>query len=97
MNEKFKTDFTSADELFLDSVKEDVVRDQQIRDAAAANTIDNFEYVFAKRVDDFFVDRMDQDETITTRFLNDREFKKVILSFLVKQVYERIHGEMGIS
>jgi type I restriction enzyme R subunit len=97
LNEKFKTDFTPADELFLDSVTEDAVRDQQVRAAAAVNTIDNFEYVFAKRVDDLFVDRMEQNETITARFLNDPDFKKVVSAFLVKQVYERIRGELGMN
>jgi hypothetical protein len=59
--------------------------------------LDNFEYVFAKRVDDLFVDRMDQNESITSRFLNDPEFKKVISTFLVKQAYERIRGDLGIG
>lgn len=96
LNERFKTDFTPADELFLDSVKEDAIRDTQVRDAAKVNTLDNFEYVFAKRIDDLFVDRMDQNESITSRFLNDLEFKKVISAFLVKQVYERIRGEVNV-
>ena len=94
LNEKFKTDFTPSDELFLDSVREDAIMDEQVRDAAKVNTIDNFEYVFSKRVDDIFVDRMDQNESITSRFLNDPEFKKVISTFLVRQVYERIRNEL---
>ena len=96
LNEKFKTDFTPADELFIDSIREDAVRDQQVRDAAIANTIDNFQYVFEKRVDDLFVDRMEQNENITSKFLNDPEFKKVITAFLIKQVYERVRKEMGV-
>jgi type I restriction enzyme, R subunit len=81
---------------FIDSVREDAVRDQQVRDAAVANTIDNFEYVFDKRVDDLFVDRMEQNENITSKFLNDPEFKKVITAFLIRQVYERVRKEMGV-
>ena len=96
LNERFKTDFTPADELFIDSIREDALRDQQVRDAAAANTIDNFQYVFEKRVDDLIVDRMEQNENITSRFLNDPEFKKVITAFLIKQVYEKVRKEMGI-
>jgi type I restriction enzyme R subunit len=97
LNEKFKTDFTPADELFLDSVKEDAIKDSRVRDAAAVNTLDNFEYVFAARVDELFVDRMEQNESITSRFLNDPDFKKVVSAFLVKQVYERIRAEMGMG
>jgi type I restriction enzyme R subunit len=97
LNEKFKTEFTPADELFIDSIKEDAVKDKQVRDAAVANPIENFEYVFSKRVDELFVDRMEQNESITARFLNDADFKKVVSAFLVKQVYERIRTEMGIG
>lgn len=80
----------------MGDLREDAVRDQQVRDAAVANTIDNFQYIFDKRVDDLFVDRMEQNESITSKFLNDLEFKKVITSFLIKQVYEKVRKEMGV-
>jgi type I restriction enzyme R subunit len=96
LNEKFKTDFTAADELFLDSIKEDAVRDQQVRDAAIVNTIDNFEYIFTKRIDDLFIDRLDQNGSFTERFMNDKEFKKVVSIILMKQVYDRIRKEVAI-
>lgn len=92
-----KTDFSSADELFLDSVREDAVRDQQVRDAATVNTIDNFEFIFRQRVHDLMPERMEQNEAITSRFLNDHEFKKIIMSILIRQVYERIRKEMSIG
>ena len=96
LNEKFKTDFTPADELFIESVREDAMRDQQVREAAAANTIDNFSFIFKKRIEDLFVDRMEQNEAIAARFLNDEEFQKVVYAFLLKQVYERVRKEMGV-
>jgi type I restriction enzyme R subunit len=96
LNERFKTDFTPADELFIDSVREDAVQDQQVREAAAANTMDNFSFIFKKRVEDLFVDRMEQNEAIAARFLNDPEFQKVVYAFLLKQVYEKIRKEMGV-
>ncbi len=96
LNEKFKTDFTPADELFIESVREDAMRDQQVREAAAANTIDNFSFIFKKRIEDLFVDRMEQNEAIAARFLNDEEFQKVVYAFLLKQVYEKVRKEMGV-
>ncbi len=97
LNEKFKTDFTPSDELFLDSIREDAIMDQKVRDAAQVNTIDNFEYVFSQRVDDLFVDRIEQNEAIASRFLNDSEFRNVVSTFLLKQVYEKIRGEFAIE
>ena len=64
---------------------------------AKVNTLDNFAFVFSKRIDDLFVDRMDLDEAFTARFLNDPDFKKVVFALLMKQVYERIRAEAGIK
>jgi len=50
LNEKFKTFFTSADELFHDSVAKEDVHDTKVRDAAAVNTIDGFEFIFDERI-----------------------------------------------
>lgn len=97
LNEKFKTDFTPADELFLDSVAEEAVHDSKVRDAAAVNTIDGFGFVFDERIKDIFLERLEQNESFTDRFMNDEDFKKVVSVFLMKQVYERIRAEMGIA
>jgi type I restriction enzyme R subunit len=97
LNEKFKTDFTPADELFLDSVAEEAVHDSKVRDAAAVNTIDGFGFVFDERIKDIFLERLEQNESFTDRFMNDEDFKKVVSVLLMKQVYERIRAEMGIG
>lgn len=97
LNEKFKTDFTPADELFLDSVAEDAVQDSEVREAAAVNAMDGFGFVFDERIKDIFLARLEQNESFTDRFMNDEDFKKVVSVFLMKQVYERIRAEMGIG
>ncbi|PKL23833.1 MAG: restriction endonuclease subunit R [Spirochaetae bacterium HGW-Spirochaetae-3] len=97
LNEKFKTDFTPADELFLDSVAEEAVHDSKVRDAAAVNTIDGFGFVFDERIKDIFLERLEQNELFTDRFMNDEDFKKVVSVLLMKQVYERIRAELGIA
>jgi type I restriction enzyme R subunit len=64
------TDFKPADQLFLDSIREHAVADEDLQDAAA-NTIDNFKYVFDKALDGLFIDRMEQNEDIFSRFMTD--------------------------
>ncbi len=96
VNERFKTDFTKADELFFDSVREDAINDAHVRDAAKVNTLDSFSYVFNKKIEDLFVDRMEQNENLTSKFLNDKDFKKVVSEYLMKQVYEKIREEVGV-
>jgi type I restriction enzyme R subunit len=96
LNERFKTAFTLSDELFLESVKEATVRDSKVREAAVVNPIDAFSFVLDKRMNDVIVDRVDQNEAMAARFLNDPEFKKVIMDVITKQVWERIRKEEGI-
>jgi type I restriction enzyme R subunit len=96
VNDRFKTDFTKADELFFDSVREDAMNDEGVRDSAKVNTLDGFSYVFNKKIEDLFVDRMEQNEVLTSKFLNDRDFKKVVSEYLMKQVYDKIREEVGV-
>ena len=92
LNERFGTEFKPGDQLFFDSIKEDAVTDDSIRQAAIANDKENFGYVFLKALEDLFIDRMDQNEEITAKFMNEPEFKKAVGKHLLDQVYEHIHA-----
>jgi type I restriction enzyme R subunit len=93
LNERFGTDFKPADQLFLDSVREDAVADPELRQAAEANTIDNFGYVFKRALEGLFIDRMEQNEDIFNRFMNDPEFQQVVEETLRQDVYGQIRQE----
>ena len=93
LNERFGTEFKPADQLFFDSIKEDAVADSDLRQAALANTMENFGYVFLKALEGLFIDRMEQNEEITAKFLNDKEFQQVVGQHLLKEVYEQIRSE----
>jgi len=94
INERFGTDFKPADQLFLDQVREEAVANEVLRQAAAANTIDNFKYVFAKALEDIFIDRMEQNESIFARFMNDQDFQHLVEKHLRRRVYDQIRGEL---
>jgi len=93
LNERFGTEFKPADQLFLDSIREDALADTNLRQAALANTMENFGYVFRKALEGLFIDRMDQNEEITAKFLNEKEFQNIVGQHLLKQVYEQIRDE----
>ena len=93
LNERFGTDFKPGDQLFLDSIREDAVADAGIRQAAMANTMENFGYVFLKALEGLFIDRMEQNEDITARFINDKDFQDVVGKHLLRTVYEQIRSE----
>ena len=60
LNERFSTNFTQGDQLFFDSIKEDAISDLKLREAALANSMENFKYMFSKKLEDLFIDRMEQ-------------------------------------
>jgi len=93
LNERFGTDFKPADQLFLDSIKEDALANEGLRQVALANTMENFGYVFLKSLEDLFIDRMEQNEEITAKFMNEKDFRDVVSRHLLKEVYDQIHEE----
>jgi len=93
LNERFGTEFKPADQLFLDSILEDAVADTDLRQAALANTMENFGYVFLKALEGLFIERMEQNEEITAKFMNEKEFQNIVGQHLLKQVYEQIRDE----
>lgn len=97
LNDRFGTDFKPADQLFLDSIREDAVADKDLRQAAMANSMENFGYKFLGVLEDLFIERIEQNEEMTARFINEKEFKSVIGRNLLEKVYAQIRAEEEIS
>ena len=93
INERFGTDFTPADELFFNQIREEAVGDDELRQAALANTIENFRFVFDKALETLFIDRMEQNEELFAKFMNDQEFQKIVREHLLREVYTEIREE----
>jgi len=90
VNERFGTDFNQADQLFFDQIVEVAVGDEGLRQAAAANPEDKFELVFRNLLERLFVERMDQNEEIFIRFMNDKAFQKVVTAWTAGEAYRRL-------
>jgi type I restriction enzyme, R subunit len=93
LNERFGTDFKPADQLFFDQITEAAVDNETLRTAAQVNTLDNFKHVFDRMLEGLFIDRMDGNEDIFDRIMNDPEFRRAAAAHLVRDVYERIRRE----
>jgi type I restriction enzyme R subunit len=95
LNIRFGTDFNAADQLFFDQLVEVAVADDSLKQAAAVNPGDKFELVFKNLLDALFVERMDQNEDIFVRFMNDAAFQKVVTGWLSSEAYKRLRGDVG--
>ena len=95
VNERFGTDFNQADQLFFDQIVEAAMVDDGLRQAAGVNPGDKFELVFKNLLDRLFVERMDQNEEIFVRFMNDVPFQKIVTSWMASEAYRRLRAGSG--
>ena len=92
VNERFGTDFNQADQLFFDQIVEAAMADDGLRQAAAVNPGDKFELVFKSLLENLFVERMDQNEDIFVRFMNDASFQKIVTAWMASEAYRRLRS-----
>ena len=97
VNQRFGTDFNQADQLFFDQIVEAAISDDGLRQAAAVNPEDKFELVFRNLLEQLFVERMDQNEEIFVRYMNDQPFQQVVNEWLTAQAYRRLRDVGGVS
>jgi type I restriction enzyme R subunit len=90
VNDRFGTDFNQADQLFFDQIVEAAVSDEGLRQAAAVNPEDKFELVFRGLLERLFVERMDQNEEIFVRYMNDVPFRDVVSAWMASEAYRRL-------
>ena len=57
------------------------------------NPGDKFELVFKNLLEALFVERMDQNEEIFARFMNDRSFQKVVTGWLSTEAYRKLNSD----
>lgn len=92
LNERFGTDLTDVDKLLLDQFEDSWVADSELADQAHSNTLDNFRLVFDKKFLQTIVTRVDANEEIFKRILDDEDFRATLGEFYLHKVYERLHA-----
>jgi type I restriction enzyme, R subunit len=93
LNERFGTDFKPADQLFFNQIVEAAVDNEILKTAARVNSMENFKPVFDHMLEGLFVDRMEGNEDIFDRLMNDPEFRSLASSQLMRDVYERLRSD----
>ena len=90
INERFGTDFNEADQLFFDQIVEAAVADDALRETAAVNPEHRFELVFGNLIERLSTERMDQNEEIFIRYMNDDPFRQVVSAWMASEAYRRL-------
>jgi type I restriction enzyme R subunit len=92
INERFGTDFNQADQLFFDQIMETASSSEELKQAALVNAPDKFALLFNRVLETLFVERMDQNEAIFARYMNDPAFRKSVSEWMVSEVYKELSG-----
>ncbi|PSW02563.1 RNA-binding domain-containing protein [Photobacterium lipolyticum] len=90
LNDRFGTEFTEADQLFFDQIEAEANADEDLKQAAQANSMSDFESIFEKAFEGLVIDRMDGNEDIFTRLMGDAEFRTMASKNLMKKVYKKL-------
>jgi type I restriction enzyme R subunit len=90
LNKKFQTEFNTADKLFFDQIEEELVVHGGLKEQAQNNPIENFKFGFEELFLDKLIARMEQNQDIFTKMMDDKEFGDVVKGYMLKKVYDRL-------
>lgn len=93
LNDRFGTELTDVDKLLLDQFEESWIADGELSNQARNNTLDNFRLVFDRRFLQTIVTRVDANDEIYKRILDDEDFQATIMEFYLRRVYERLRED----
>jgi type I restriction enzyme, R subunit len=95
LNDRFGTDLTEVDKLLLDQFEEDWVADEELSDQARNNGIENFGLVFNRKFLNTIIARVDTNDELFKKILDDEEFQTAIEGHYLRKVYERLRDDLG--
>ena len=90
LNERFGTEFTESDRLFFEQVAAAASNDPTLKVAAEVNTMENFAIVFDKMLEGLFIERIEGNEAIFSKLMNDPTFRSIAAEHLLKDVFDRL-------
>lgn len=93
VNDRFGTDFNQADQLFFEQLVEAAAKSDELQQSAQVNSEDKFSLLFGQMLESLFIERMDQNETIFARYMNDASFQKLVSGLLGSEVYRRLTSD----
>ncbi len=93
LNEKFGTEFTDADRLFFDQIEQELVADTKLQQQAQSNSKENFKFGFEEIFLKKLIERMEQNEEIFKRIMDDNAFAAIIKEHMLNTVYQRINAQ----
>ncbi len=93
LNERFGTEFEEADRLFFKQIETELLKDKTLQIQAKVNKLDTFKYAFEEMFIDKLIDRMDQNQEIFEKILEDQSFGGLVKELMMKKVYAGLNED----
>lgn len=91
LNDRFGTEFEEADKLFFDQIEAELLEDETLQSQAKVNQLDTFKYAFNDKFIDKLIERMDQNQEIFEKILEDKAFGDLVKELLMKKIYKKLN------
>ena len=91
LNDRFGTEFEEADRLFFAQIEAELIGDATLQIQAKVNQLDTFKYAFEAMFIDKLIERMDQNQEIFEKILENPSFGDLVKELMMKKVYARIN------
>jgi type I restriction enzyme R subunit len=91
LNDRFGTEFEQADQLLFDQYELDLMEDEKLQKQAKANSLENFKYAFEDSFMNVAIGRMDQNQDIFEKILEDKVFGELVKELLMKKIYRKMN------
>jgi type I restriction enzyme R subunit len=89
LNERFGLNLDDRDQLLFDQFEQTWLADREVTDQARNNTFDNFRLVFDREFMRTVIGRMQDNEEIVKRVLDDEEFRQALMDLYATRVYRQ--------
>lgn len=87
--------FTEEDRLFFEQIKEKAVGTPGLVRLRRANPFDKFQLGLRQMLEDLMIQRMNENDKIVSRYMDDKAFEDAAFAVLSKVIYETIPAEGG--
>jgi type I restriction enzyme R subunit len=91
LNNKYSTDFTDADQLYFDQLEQALFENEELKLRAQSNPLENFKYAFEEVFIQMLIDRMNDNQEIFDKIMDNNDFKSDVKDLLTKRIYKRFN------
>ena len=92
LNDRFGMNLSERDQLLFDQFEETWAADPEVAEQAKNNEFENFRLVFDRMFLGTVVGRMDENDAIYTRVLDDEEFRGALMDLYATRIYQRLRA-----